>query len=136
MGAAALFTPAFQRANTWNSAGTGVFVLSTSVTLLMFVRPRLRGRGTPERTTSLLRATPAVSRTARVRSTGVAGGQAASGRLGFEAGSPAKTVVSGRLKANQPVKMKEIKLPMNLQYFLFILDASFLLTYERSEEHT
>src|SRR5947209_628106 len=63
MGAEVLLLPAFQRAVTSNSAGTRAPEASTTASPEVPSRFRLRGTGTPERTTSLLRAIPAVSRT-------------------------------------------------------------------------
>jgi hypothetical protein len=47
---------------------------STRVSVLGSRTSSTRGRGTPERTTSPLRATPAVSRTVRISSAGIGGG--------------------------------------------------------------
>src|SRR3982750_381165 len=65
MGAVTSLLPAFQRAVTSNSAGTGVPEASTRARPPVPRTLRPRGSGTPERTTSPLRATPAVSRTSR-----------------------------------------------------------------------
>src|SRR3954454_21084806 len=65
MGAVTSLLAAFQRAVTSNSAGTGVPEASTTDSPPVARTFRRRGSGTPERTTSPLRATPAVSRTSR-----------------------------------------------------------------------